>query len=127
MARPWVATPSTNSTTEEYRRLLKAIQLDKHAALKATSWGAFQIMGEHYAALEFATVEDFVKYVSHSARNQIQIFAKACKLVDPRWKSALQKNDWVKFAMTYNGPEYKKNNYDKKLRDTYQKLMGKEE
>ena len=32
---------------------------------------------------------------------------------------ALQKQDWATFAKLYNGPAYKKNNYDSKLANAY--------
>lgn len=106
----------------EYRRLVKAVQLDREAALKSASWGAFQILGEHHAALGFGTAEEFVKFVSHSSKNQLTIFVKACKKVDPRWRKALQQEDWTTFARLYNGSDYKKNHYDEKLKSAYERL-----
>lgn len=106
----------------EYYRLAKAMQLNREAALKSASWGAFQIMGEHHKALGFATAEEFLKFVSHSPNNQLEIFVRACQKVNPIWGKSLRENDWVTFAKTYNGLDYKKNNYDEKLRMTYEKL-----
>ena len=108
--------------TSEYKRIVRAVQLDREAALKSASWGAFQILGEHYAALGFTTAEEFVKFVSHSAKNQLNIFVKACDKVNPVWGKALRSKDWVKFAKSYNGAAYKRNNYDEKLKTTYERL-----
>jgi len=43
----------------------------------------------------------------------------------PSMKKALQKKDWAGFAKKYNGPEYKKNNYDTKLKNAYDSLQKK--
>lgn len=96
----------------EYKRLVKAVQLDREAALKSASWGAFQILGEHFAVLNFATAEEFVKYLSKSQRNQLDIFVRACTKVNPVWKKSLQNEDWPAFAKAYNGRNYKINRYD---------------
>jgi N-acetylmuramidase/LysM domain len=106
----------------EYKRLAKAVQLDREAALKSASWGAFQIMGSHYSALGFSTAEDFVRFLSHSEKNQLEIFVKACVKVNPIWKKSLQEKDWVTFARAYNGADYKINKYDEKLKAEFEKL-----
>jgi hypothetical protein len=36
---------------------------------------------------------------------------------------ALKKKDWAAFAASYNGPEYKQNQYDTKLAQAYEKYV----
>jgi hypothetical protein len=44
-----------------YKRLVKAYQLDKRAALESCSWGAFQIMGEYWGTMKYASAENLPK------------------------------------------------------------------
>ena len=37
---------------------------------------------------------------------------------------ALRKKDWTSFAIAYNGPGYKKNRYDAKLAEAYERFAG---
>ncbi|WP_426772988.1 N-acetylmuramidase domain-containing protein, partial [Pseudomonas aeruginosa] len=39
---------------------------------------------------------------------------------NPAIHKALKSKDWAEFARRYNGPDYKKNNYDVKLAEAYQ-------
>ena len=47
-------------------------------------------------------------------------FIKSKKLVE-----SLQKKDWETFAYGYNGPKYKENKYDEKMRKAYEAARGK--
>ena len=97
----------------EYGRLAEAIALDRAAALKSASWGAFQIMGENFGVAGFADVESFVQAMCQSENNQLRAFVGFVRgngLADE-----LQRHDWAGFARGYNGPNFKKNNYDAKL------------
>ncbi len=105
----------------QYPKLERAIALDRTAALKSASWGAFQILGENYKAAGYASVEDFVTAAKTSLAKQIEGFGNFV-LADPRLTTALRVRDWTTFARIYNGPGYKKNNYDVKMRQNYEIL-----
>ncbi len=45
----------------QYARFNAAAQLNRQAAIKATSWGLFQILGENYKRCGFEGPEDFVE------------------------------------------------------------------
>jgi len=65
----------------------------------------------------FATVEEYVEKMYESEYQQLLAFCSFLKgtgIVDP-----LRKKDWAAFARRYNGPGYKKNKYDVKLRQAY--------
>lgn len=102
----------------QYGKLNKAIALDKSAALQSASWGAFQIMGKNYRAAGFGSVDDFVKGME-TVQGQLNAFISFIKNTPPL-QSALQNKQWATFARTYNGPKYKKNDYDTKLANNYQ-------
>ncbi|HYD59036.1 MAG TPA: N-acetylmuramidase domain-containing protein [Noviherbaspirillum sp.] len=105
-----------------YKRLCKAYQLSKPAALESCSWGAFQIMGSNWKQMGYASVHDFTKAISRSEKEQIKAFVLFIKKVKPAIADALRKLDWDTVARLYNGTTYKQNQYDIKLEAAYQKF-----
>jgi N-acetylmuramidase-like protein/putative peptidoglycan binding protein len=104
--------------TGEYDRIGRAIKLNRDAALRSASWGAFQIMGDNCKACGFANVEDFVKAMVAGEPEQLDAFVafvRASGLDDE-----LRRLDWRGFARGYNGPAYEANNYHKKLAAAYE-------
>jgi hypothetical protein len=101
----------------EYDRLLRAIKLDREAALRSASWGAFQIMGDNYKMCGFAGVEDFVKAMVAGEPEQLDAFVNFVR--KSRLDDELMRLDWAGFARGYNGPAYKANKYDEKLAAAY--------
>lgn len=102
---------------KEYERLAIALSIHREAAYCSTSWGAFQIMGFHHVLCGFRTVDDFVAAQHHSCHKQLDAFCQF--LVANNLQLYLQKRDWAAFARLYNGPEYLRNQYDKKLEIAY--------
>jgi hypothetical protein len=103
----------------EYDRLLRAMLLNRDAALASASWGRFQIMGFNHAAAGHATLAAFITAMFESDLAHLEAFAafvKSSKLDD-----ALKKKDWARFARGYNGAEYAANAYDTKLEAAYKK------
>ena len=105
---------------DSYARLAKAYSLDKDAALKACSWGRFQILGKNHKEAGFNTVLSYVKAMCISEREHLKAFVK---FIDIDWvkKAALIKKDWATFAKSYNGAGYEINGYDNKLKEAYNK------
>lgn len=103
-----------------YQRLMRAYKLDKDAALKACSWGKFQVLGENYSG-GFVSVQDMVKAVSKNEAGQFQTFLSFIKM--NRLEAALQSKDWLHIARTYNGK--RQNGYDLKLKKQYEALVEK--
>lgn len=103
-----------------YPRLSKAYSLDQEAALKACSWGKFQILGENYRATGFSSVLEFTKAMGISEREHLKAFVKFVKADRNLQKAAISK-DWTTFARIYNGPDYKKYDYDTKMESAYKK------
>jgi murein DD-endopeptidase MepM/ murein hydrolase activator NlpD len=102
-----------------YKRLAKAMQLNREAALKSCSWGMFQVMGFNHAAAGFKDVESFVKGMATSEKEQMNGFLNFIK-ADKRLLKAVQEKNWLAFAITYNGK--KQQGYDKKMENTYKIL-----
>ena len=101
----------------EWGRLREAQEIDKEAALKSASWGIFQIMGFNYKKTECKDIYQFVDRMSKSQFWQFILglqFMKNSGTID-----YLRKKDWAGFAYRYNGPGYRSNRYDEKLRIAY--------
>jgi hypothetical protein len=97
----------------EYQRLEEAFALDKAAALKATSWSRFQILGENFRACGYRDVFEYVEAMFQDEDNALEAFCDYVRsegLVE-----YLKKQAWAPFARAYNGPAYKRNNYDVKM------------
>lgn len=109
---------------KEYTRLDIAKSIDVTSALESASWGAYQIMGYHWKALGFPSVEAFVNAMQTSERKQLEAFVKFIQ-IDPVLLKAIRDDDWVTFARRYNGANYAKNSYDTKLAAAFKKYGGK--
>ena len=100
----------------------RAFELDKKAAMMATSWGLFQIMGFNYAGCGFKSVDDFVAFNSESESNQITCMVRL--MVKFGLRKALIAKDWYKIALVWNGQDaVKLNNYPAKLAAAYDNIV----
>lgn len=103
----------------QWARLEKAKKIHEVSALESASWGLFQIMGYHWRALGYRSIEEFVKLMGEREYNHVVAFIRYVRY--NRLVSKLQTQDWSGFARAYNGPGYRKNDYDGKLRRAYRK------
>ncbi len=97
----------------EYDRLGEALALDRTAALKSASWGAFQIMGFNHAAAGYPDVESFVAAMVSGEAAQLDAFVAFVRAAG--LAPALARQDWAAFARGYNGPAYARFAYDRKI------------
>lgn len=102
---------------EQWDRLTAAIALDREAALKSASWGAFQIMGFNHAACGFDEVEDFAAAMAESADRHLDAFVGF--VIANGLDRPLRALDWARFARGYNGPAFRDNDYDAKIARAY--------
>jgi peptidoglycan hydrolase-like protein with peptidoglycan-binding domain len=103
----------------QYGKLERAYALAAEAALKACSWGMFQILGQNHKAAGFVTVMDYVKAMCQTEVDHLVAFVRFIQ-ADPAMATALRGHDWPEFARRYNGPAYHENHYDERLADAYQ-------
>lgn len=109
---------------DQYPKLYRAAVLDEAAALKSASWGAFQILGENYAAAGFSSVEAFVTAMLDKERKHLDAFVSFIQS-NTTLLTAIRDKAWATFARHYNGPKYKENKYDEKLEAAYKKYAPK--
>ena len=109
----------------EYDRLGEALALDREAALKSASWGAFQLMGFNHAAAGYPDVESFVAAMvsGHAAQLDAFVAFTAAAGLAP----ALAKQDWPAFARGYNGPAYTRFAYDTRIARAYARFAAADE
>lgn len=101
----------------EYKRYLKAAEIDEECAMLATSWGMGQCMGFNHKACGYNSVQSFVKAMYESERNQLLAMCNFIKS-NKKMYTALKDKDFTTFASLYNGSgqvEY----YANKLKKAY--------
>lgn len=104
--------------SKQHVRLARAVELDRDAALKATSWGLFQILGVNFRQAGHETLQSFVTAMFKGVDEHLKAFC-AFILNDKRLLIALQKHEWEDFARIYNGPKFYIHAYDQKLATAY--------
>lgn len=105
--------------SEQYGKLARAMAIDVRAALMACSWGLGQVMGFNHKLAGYATVEEFVEAMKVS--EELQLRAAINFIISTGLADKLRKHDWAAFAKGYNGKNYKINNYDGKLKESFAK------
>ncbi len=113
--------------TGEYTRLEKAARLTdspqvREAAYCSASWGSFQIMGYHYSSLGYASIDTWVNKMNEHEREHLKAFGKFLEV--NRLMIHLKNRNWAKFAKGYNGPGYRLNKYDEKLKAAYEQYSA---
>lgn len=103
----------------QFDKFLRACSLDPHAAFCASSWGAFQVMGENYADMGYSSVDEMVfslvqseaahleTAVRYVKMRSLQDELRACKANNPQ--------SCVGFVKAWNGPAFAQFNYHKKF------------
>jgi hypothetical protein len=109
------------SGAHQYLRLEDAMALDERAAVFATSWGMFQIMGFNFAALGYPDVDTFREVIEakDTAAEQLEMFIQF--ILVNGLDDELRELRWTDFARGYNGPAYAANQYDIKMSAAYAK------
>jgi hypothetical protein len=98
----------------EWGRYEDAKVLDPVAALQATSWGVAQIMGFNSRAAGYPYPSEMVAAFKNSEDAQVLAMAQFIR-ADRAMADAIKRRDWRIFARAYNGPDYAKNEYDRRL------------
>lgn len=107
--------------SEQHTRLMEAVKLNRDAALMSCSWGKFQIMGYNFPLAGFNTLQDFINAMYRSEKDHLQSFIHYIK--EMSLDEVLRNQEWTEFAKRYNGPGYKRNRYDTKLKAAFKKYL----
>ena len=106
----------------QYDRLQVALGLNRKAALESASWGIGQIMGFNAQAAGYPDAEQMVAAMVES--ESAQLMAMSNFLIANDLAKPLTQQDWTTFARKYNGPNFKINHYDERLRSYYAKFSS---
>ena len=106
----------------QHGRLNAAAQYHRDSALESASWGIGQVMGYHWKALGYSTLQNFINAMYRDEASQLDAMCRY--IVTNKLINALKNKDWRAFARGYNGPAYAKNSYDVKLGNAYKKWGG---
>lgn len=104
---------------DSYPRLLSAMAINKDAALRSASWGAFQIMGFNAGMAGYPSAEAMVLHFMEDEEHHLN--AMVTFLISAGLDDELRRHDWRGFARGYNGKGYEKNAYHIKLARAYAK------
>ncbi|UYF73037.1 N-acetylmuramidase family protein [Acinetobacter ursingii] len=104
----------------QHGRLNAACQYDRNSALESASWGLGQVMGYHWKALGYASLQAFINAMYKDEASQLDAMCRFIKFNG--LDKYLRKQDWKNFAFNYNGKEYAKNNYDVKLANAFKEF-----
>jgi hypothetical protein len=105
-------------------RLDAIAQVNEEAAYESVFWGMFQIGGFNWKKCKTESIYDFVKRMSRSERDQLELFAAFCRSND--LIKYIKAKNWAAFSLRYNGPGYRKHNYHNKMAAAYQKFKRQE-
>jgi hypothetical protein len=105
--------PNPASQTDRWRLLARAMAIDSTAALESCSYGVGQVMGFHWKALGYASVQALVTRAREGLGGQVELMLRFIREND--LTDELQQGQWAPFARGYNGPGYKANRYDMKM------------
>lgn len=107
------------SVSMQHIRLGKASKYDRDTALESCSWGMGQVMGFHWKALGYESLQAFINDMYESEAKQIEAMLRFIQVNG--LLVHLKNKDWVRFARGYNGKGYAKNKYHIKLANAYSK------
>lgn len=106
--------------SKQHERLERAAKINRPAALESASWGKFQIMGFNWKVCGCESLQDFINAMYRSEDDHLRLFTAYIKAL--HLDDELRGHDWAGFALSYNGPLYRRNNYHLKLKAAYEKF-----
>lgn len=118
-----VANPSSQAA--RWALLECAAALDRDAAYASASWGVGQVMGSHWQALGYESVEALAADARSGLAGQVRLMLRYVAMAG--LAEALNAHDWAAFGRGYNGPRFRDFGYDTKLAEAYEAVVeGKE-
>lgn len=126
LAYPKWGTKRYPKTSEaRYAWLKAAMKINPSAALMACSWGSSQVLGENYRIAGYQSPEQMV--LAFMDDEQEHVDAMVNYILGTGIDDDLRNERWATVARIYNGPGYKKNQYDVKMAREFAKLRGVED
>ncbi|GAB3550532.1 N-acetylmuramidase family protein [Spirosoma fluminis] len=117
-SHPHLSYPNWNpnyprDTAHSWKLFNEACTLNATAAVMATSWGMFQVMGFNFTLCGCNSLKQFVALMEKSEDTQLQLTTEY--LLATGLDDELREHRWKDLARLYNGKYYYKNQYDTRL------------
>lgn len=109
------------SQASRWKKLDRAIDINRVAALSSCSWGVGQVMGAHWKWLGYGSVDALVAEARSGLAGQVRLMARYIDKAN--LIHALRSQNWRKFARVYNGPAFAKNQYDVKMAQAFDRYQ----
>ncbi|MCM1378328.1 MAG: N-acetylmuramidase family protein [Clostridium sp.] len=106
----------------EWTQLINARRSNVDGANMGAFWGMFQIGGFNYKLCGCESVEEFVRLMSYSELEQLELFAAF--IVNTGMLEDLKNKNWAGFARKYNGASYARRGYHTKMAAAYKKYSN---
>lgn len=107
--------------SEQHKKLQRAAELDREAALMSTSWGKPQIMGFNFRLCGCATLQEFINEMHKGEPEQLRLMTNFIRN-STKLHKAIKAKHWPEVARLYNGENYAINDYDAKLARSYKRF-----
>lgn len=115
----WRQKPYPKGYDGRWAQMAAAAEHDEVAALESASWGLFQIMGYHWKALGYASVQEMVEAMTASEGGHLDALVRFIQVngltAALRKCTAGDPDSCRDFARGYNGGGYARNAYHVKL------------
>lgn len=108
------------SSASQYDRFSAAFTLSPQAAMMSASWGLGQVLGRNFEEAGYKSVGGFVDAMKVSEGKQLDAAIEF--IIHNHLDDELRNHNWAAFARGYNGPEYRKNDYDTNLATAFAKF-----
>lgn len=104
----------------QYERLLKAMEVDRNAALRSASWGIGQLSAANHARAGYDEVEAFIEAMTVSEDNQLSAFVN--HLRRRGLNTLIRTQNWTEFSRQYYGVDYRDGMFEPRLRAAFAKF-----
>lgn len=123
----WGTRPYPKGDVAVWNEFMRACDIDEHAAIRSTSWGLGQVMGDEFDEAGYSSPEEMVASFCESELNQLLGMAKLIRKrgLDRDLLRFPDMDACRHFALRYNGSGYAKNNYHNKLATAYRKWAAR--
>lgn len=123
LSRPSQVPGSYGPYGVQHARLEVAAAVARDEALRATSWGLFQVLGNNHTVCGWPRLLEFVDAMYESVDRHLQAFVGFVS-ANHSLAQAVRAQNWAAMARLYNGPNYHVNQYDIRIAKAYQELMA---
>lgn len=105
---------------DRYAMFWRGYEIARDVAIMACSWGIGQVMGAHWRHLGYNSPQSFFDTVTRSVEGQVEVMVRYIEANGLR--RFLNRRDWHRFAKGYNGSNYKKFKYARKMKTAYRRM-----